>query len=603
MSIPLRPLTIYCFDNRVTSLPFARRIIKETAGTAYELQLRKETRSVAYIPEARDRPPQWQSLFQGLIPDLQYKNLANRSSRALLLVETQGRVFAVTYGHAKHLFNYEYVRRGYGLQAVINSVPEDRLHSIDMRQFEKLSMHTRRSTTNEESLQSFGLDWTRDILRAVTGVPDDPQFATRASGADALVLLTRYTLPELPDICDRTLEIHGLDRYKKTGFSYIDWFQPENDGETIAELDSILCTTLLRGTPTEQPSLAADQLLDDTDTGQVRFDVPGQHVTNLDIEKIRTWLRQKTDDPAKCLHLLKRGRVESIEPSNQEEALASLYEALTWEFSLDIQDYMLLSGTWIRISQDYAQRVRNEIKQIGPPLTPLTTPSPTTDEDEYIAFACRDDPTLLNLQGLTDRGDTMSTRIELCDIISTNRTLYCIKYGNKSQVLNHLFRQGAGAASTLLNDTSFLKKCATLLEKAARRSSREDFLDDYMGIFPDSGFISANYEICFCIMKPKSDKWPLCIPYLAQITLQEAWKRMRTAGFRVSIQHIEAPHKPKPEPRVNVIADDSGAQMPQKRKNARTGSASSRQVPEPPVPKTLPIRRKPPPTSPSSSNK
>ncbi len=553
-----RPLTIYCLDYRISNLPQAIRkaINKPTEGEEHSLSLGEGVQARLFIPLPEERPPAWSELFEGVIEEDLRRTLRNKSCRALLLIELSGHVFAVTFGHARHLIDYGFVKRSFGLRVVVNSVPHDKLHSIDLKHFERLSMHTKRISSSEEHLQSFGLDWRQDILRAVAGSPSDQSFAVRAAGADALVLSARYTLQDIPKILTKCLSYYDDLTYKETPFSYIDWFQPETDIETIEELDLDMCRTLIRGPSLahEMPFLLTDEVVDSEHSGRVFIpDLSGKSCyREIDFDKIRAVLLQKSQTDKECLQLLRRSRIEIAEDgSDKFTAVSSLYDLLTWEHTQDIQDYILLSGTWIRISKDHADRIRTYIREeIPPPSTPLPQTSKHRKEDDFIAEVCDADLNMLSMQGLTHRGASMNHAIELCDILGSDKTLYCIKSGNKSKLLNHLFRQGYGAAISLLNDKPYLSGCSDLIKKAAERSDRGDLTDDYQTLISNP-FNPEQHEICFCILKPKTKRWPDCIPYLAQLTLYDAALQLRIRGFRVSLQCVDVPvsaKKPKTDP-------------------------------------------------------
>ena len=59
---------------------------------------------------------------------------------------------------------------------------------MDTKTFEDIVVTKRTQTSRSSDLPSFRINIARDIVRAVTGEPEDSNFATRLAGSDALVM-------------------------------------------------------------------------------------------------------------------------------------------------------------------------------------------------------------------------------------------------------------------------------------------------------------------------------------------------------------------------------------------------------------------------------
>src|SRR5213596_3762877 len=57
---------------------------------------------------------------------------------------------------------------------------------LDKRTFDAISTHSRVQGTREGSAFEFGVDIDQDLVRAVTGTPDDAALGHKLSGMDAL---------------------------------------------------------------------------------------------------------------------------------------------------------------------------------------------------------------------------------------------------------------------------------------------------------------------------------------------------------------------------------------------------------------------------------
>ena len=161
------------------------------------------------------------------------------SASAVLLFEAEGRLFAATFGQGRHLLDLESFEKDFGLKVVLNTVAPDQLKSVDAKTIDDTTVHTRRDLSKDSAFSAFGLDPSRDLLRAVTGRPRDETLAHRLTGSDALAIDMRDELPRLPELGARLLAAYEADDYKEH-FAFIDFLRPEKDRARIAELQEIL---------------------------------------------------------------------------------------------------------------------------------------------------------------------------------------------------------------------------------------------------------------------------------------------------------------------------------------------------------------------------
>ena len=160
----------------------------------------------------QSNPPWWANFLRPYLADASALNdLFNSSNSAVLLLQAAGRQFAITFGFGRNLLDAATFERGFGLKVVLNTVAPDQLKSVDARTFDDLTIHTRRDVSQGSTIEAFGLDISRDLVRAVTGRPTDETLARQVTGSDALALRSRAQVPELPALCERLLEAYGSE--------------------------------------------------------------------------------------------------------------------------------------------------------------------------------------------------------------------------------------------------------------------------------------------------------------------------------------------------------------------------------------------------------
>jgi uncharacterized protein (TIGR04141 family) len=163
-----------------------------------EVDALRGTLSIGYNKSA---PPSWAKYLRDHFESDSLRKLRNASTSAALLFEAAGRQFVACFGYGRSMVNQELCEPDFGLKVVVNSIKPNRLKSVDARGFEEITRHTKRDVSRESALSAFEIDIERDVVRSLTGSPEDEGLAKRLSGADALGLNTRRQPPELPCGC------------------------------------------------------------------------------------------------------------------------------------------------------------------------------------------------------------------------------------------------------------------------------------------------------------------------------------------------------------------------------------------------------------------
>jgi len=127
-----------------------------------------------FVGQSRGKTPKWYEFVDQYVrPPLDPK--LNQSVSGVLILEVGGRAFAATFGQAgRYYLKPDSWEPDFGLKVTLNAVNADQLRSVDLRTIEELTLSTRRQVSRASPLETFGLDVSRDLLRAVTGEPKDP---------------------------------------------------------------------------------------------------------------------------------------------------------------------------------------------------------------------------------------------------------------------------------------------------------------------------------------------------------------------------------------------------------------------------------------------
>ncbi len=100
----------------------------------------------ANLPHA----PRWAKYLEGQVsPAL--SGLVTASSSAVLLIEANERLFAITFGQGRYMVEDEALERDFGLRVVLNAVAPDQLKSVNAKTIEETTVHTRRDVSRESN--------------------------------------------------------------------------------------------------------------------------------------------------------------------------------------------------------------------------------------------------------------------------------------------------------------------------------------------------------------------------------------------------------------------------------------------------------------------
>src|SRR5690348_5024995 len=126
------------------------------------------TRETLFIKAPPAHEPGWQSYLEDHVRG-GLRNLFASGASAVLFLEANGRLFAVTFGRGYSLLHPDCYEEDFGLRVVLNSVDPEKLRSVDAKNIEEVTKQSRFDISRESPFVAFGLDVTRDILRSVTG--------------------------------------------------------------------------------------------------------------------------------------------------------------------------------------------------------------------------------------------------------------------------------------------------------------------------------------------------------------------------------------------------------------------------------------------------
>lgn len=476
-----------------------------------------------YASSPPANPPRWQKFVQSGTTE-RLSSLLSRSASALVVLEFNRRVFAVAFGFGRHWINERHIVRRFGMTVTLNVVHPERIRTIDREEFDTIQRKTRSQTSVRSSIDNFGLNIQRDLVRSVTGEPEDQNFARHVTGADNLILSAPVTFDQLGDKCGEALAQFERTRYRDL-YPWIDNFTRVEDPEKIAELDGALVRALNAGelesiflTPPDTLDIQehrgfrypnerrADDLHDDLRIEELLGSVGTEDIT---VESLKRWR-------------IKEYAADQETPSRKYP----VYDSILYEVTQGQNLYVLSFGEWFRISQDHVAEVQAQLGQIPDLQAPrLTDGRPNETEGQYnrrIAQASNGELALLDGNNVNYGGGHSS--IEICDLLSIARTFIHVKAKTKSSTLSHLFAQGLNSAQAF-RDARFRELAAAQCPPSHR------------GIFQGDPRPS-DHTVAYAIITSAPGDLRNALPFFSKQSLANAAVALRNMGYQVRLKKI-----------------------------------------------------------------
>ena len=481
-----------------------------------------------YVRSLSPRSPKWAKFLERYVdPDFLGRN---QSTGAVLLVPVDDRIFAVTFGQGgRFILDQDCWEERYGLLVVLNSIEQDQIKTIDKSTFDALTTHSRIQTSQEASPQDFGIDVEQDLVRAVTGTPNDKLLGHRLSGMDGLKSSVNITIEELPDLLKRHLGQRQSNSYKET-FPWVDHIA-EVKGASFQEKLNEMAVERIRAYEFDRCWMAVPEIIDWTDVDGFRYGSKPRNAKHHDlhlpsfIEELNEIYGDSFDPSVIDVGLLKRRHVLCIGDDDQIIRRWPLYKCIYCELEYEGQAYLLSSGKWYRVDRNFVEEVNTYYERL--PRFDGVFPEYNDDaEEDYNTRVCQEDSetfALMDRQLIKYGGPRAG--IEFCDIYSCDKDIIHVKRYGQSKVFSHFFSQGTISGELFHTEADFRRMVNDKLPPSHK-------IPDVRKV-PDR----EEYRIVFAIVS-NAEGSSLTIPFFSRLNLRAASNRLIGYGYRVALSKI-----------------------------------------------------------------
>ncbi|WP_270836177.1 TIGR04141 family sporadically distributed protein [Aeromonas sp. QDB30] len=510
---PYLYLNAFLAKDEHSSLQAADYLKVSSQVNAYELDRKHELEGKLFVKIPTEKKPKW-SGFTENITGVSLDELANRSSSAVLIIKTSTATMAFTFVYGRFLIDTKYFVHDFGIKTALNTLNHDSLRSVDLFTLEDQAVQKKSQASRESSVGVFGIDISRDVLRAVTGSPKDGVSLKNISGGDSVFSFgVEMDVDEISQLVDLLSGYYANDSYK-SNFSWVDNIRKIKEKSEIDRLDSKLIDKI-KAKSTEITITIPEIIQWDSIYG---FSFTRTKSSIKPTIEPKEYL-DNTDVAAISVDSIKRDKL-FVYDVNENESEHQIYKCIYFEHKEIDKTYILFAGLWYEIDNNFVARVDSTLGQIK--VSSLAFPrvhvwdevkdgktkSKIESEGDYNERASISHSYYL-LDKKLIKSNRTTTPIELCDLMTNNKQFIHVKHRKGGSAgLSHLFAQGSVSAEILLGDKEFRKKARTVLKRVS--SGLQDSV-------PLNSFRSDGVEVVFLILGEDSASLKSNLPFFSKV--------------------------------------------------------------------------------------
>ena len=482
----------------------------------YDLRDDFPTEGKIYVGRNRSSSPGWLALLeQGSSNTL--STLTNSSTRAVLLIKRNNRIFAFPFGFGRFMTKDGVFVRDFGIKVVLNSVNPSKLRSVDTATFDELTIHSRTQTSRTASVNAFGIDIIRDLLRAVSGEPIDDYYGKVISGRESVQFVCDLIFDDLVQICDSLYEKYTDTSYKDS-FEWFDNLQMINDPPLLQNLNNKLVAAI-NERDDNKFHMAPPEIIDWSDIAGFSFTEGGTLYDDLLVNDLFNHIQQA---PV-TIENLKRRHVFVKNSDTEVINKWKLFDTFIFETQHNGDSYILTIGSWFKIDRSFADQVRLYIESIPNDDTDLPSCRLREKEGQYNTRVGEESENIITL----DRRNVYveGNAIEICDLLTRDGKFIHVKPWNSSSTLSHLFAQGRVSAASMLQEESFQREALDMIKS----------IDEDYACFANGHDVRPNdLHVVFAIIDSDNRSLEDRLPFFSKLNMMHTVKYLRSMNVKVS---------------------------------------------------------------------
>jgi uncharacterized protein (TIGR04141 family) len=466
--------------------------------------------------------PAWAAAIKGSLQDATNFSVFGQSPSAMMVVRQDGNTFVLAFGHAAARLEDAWLERDFGRRVALNSIPSNKLIEIHLEQVFAKWHVSRERAPRATSVEEFGVEFDRDLVARVEGIPKDKSLGATVRGSTSLRLKIPFS--ELSAILTKANGLYGSNRYKRN-WPDIDNINPVVDEPLITRLDLELDKEMADSKAMKQMVMLVPlhRQEEDLSADSYVFGRLGKNPVMAPYLLFEGWSSHvKSIGRSPDLSEAKKTAVHLLDGEKNELGKCSAYDCFGYELALNQRQYILSSGVWYEVATDFIARVNAQAKKLRPPKELLPAWDGKSSEGQY-NLTCGERAGFLNFDAKNILYGGGQSKFEICDVLHlASKTLYFAKIPTRSSGVSHLVEQVRRTTELLFGEDGEFRKAIQQSMKKHHKGQDSSWLES----------------------RPKNSEWNLCmvslgkspmdLPFFARCAVRRLYLEMRRRGFEVS---------------------------------------------------------------------
>ncbi|HEV2379016.1 MAG TPA: TIGR04141 family sporadically distributed protein [Terriglobia bacterium] len=473
------------------------------------------------FPSAASEPP-WVAVIRSALKDPTELALTGQSPAGLLVVRRQANTFVMSFGHAWQKLKEQWLEPDFGLRVALNAIAPNKLIEIRAEQVFALWHVASERAPRASFVDQFGVEFDRDLLASLEGIPSDKLFGDHIRGGTNL----RLDLPfsKLPDILDQAATLFQSPAYKAR-WPEVGNVSPVKDSQLIEKLEAQLDTEFVSGQAQARLVLFTPAQRRDEESQLAHYYVFGRMLKNPSTAPYLmpgSWMGLLAEKGLKpSVETAKSSRIHLLDEAKEKIKDYSVFDCLCYELPFEGRAYILSSGVWYEVAADFQKRVNQGLAKIPQPNVALFPWDGIETEGKYnLGYAAG---AFLHFDSADVIFGGGASRFEFCDFLhQESKTLFFAKIASKSSGMSHLVEQVRRTAELLFSSDQAYRKALKKVYKKYHPAVDVGWLDSR----PRNG----DWNLCMVSLGRAANK----LPFFAKCALWRTYRDLTERGHVIS---------------------------------------------------------------------
>jgi uncharacterized protein (TIGR04141 family) len=520
----------------MTKLPLSIYLLKQDRVSVFERELHVNAQTALPLAPPLDgyvlplpvnqTVPRWVDALNSLLQNPAALSLTGASPAALMLVRRGPETFVLTFGHAWMKLDDEWKEKDFGRRVALNSIRPDKLVEIEIEQVFAKWHVSRERAPRASAVDEFGVEFDRDLVASVGGIPSYKIFGKKLRGGTSLRVDVEFST--LGDVLDRSGQLFKSTTYRKY-WPDIDNLSVVVDQFVIDKLEERFDEEFRDGTAEKKLVMFAPTYLrEEVDSiDSYVFGRMTKAPVTIPYLFVQSWLSYlEREGLEKTVSNAKTTAVHLLDNDSEPLRRYSVFQCFGHELSFGGKHYILSSGVWWEVSQDFLIKVNKEVTGIRPPQIVLPAWNQVESEGEYNERCAQAAGfTFYDAKKLWYGGG--HSQLEFCDLLHLNsKTLYFAKIPTKSSGMSHLVEQVRRTTELFFSTDGDYRKELKRVTKVLHKGFPVDWLETR----PRQG----DWNICLVSL----GKTAAQLPFFARCGVYNLNRALRKAGHKVSFLKV-----------------------------------------------------------------